>query len=105
YGEKVFKETEERVIARLLQDKEPHILSTGVEAFLSEASRSLIKEKAFSVWVEASVETIYPRVIRRDHRPQLKNSDKKATLKKYIKDFSPIYAEADFSVNCDDYAP
>lgn len=105
YGEQAFKDTEQRVITRLLTEKEPHVLSTGVEAFINPEIRELVKRDAFSVWLKASIDTIYPRVIRRDHRPQLKNSDKRQALEKYIEDYSPIYSQADFDVDCDNHSP
>lgn len=104
YGEQAFKDVEKRVIARLLDDV-PHVLSTGVGAFITPENRECIKKKGFSIWLNASFETLLPRVTRRDHRPQLAQGDKEELLKQYIKEYYPIYTQADFQINCDDQFP
>lgn len=102
YGEQAFKDVEQRVIGRLMDEK-PHVLSTGVGAFINEHNRDLIQKKGFSIWLDASVKTLLPRVERRDHRPQLEAAeDKEALLQEYVDGYYPVYAKADFRVNCDD---
>ena len=49
YGEVEFRNGEERVISRILAG-EPCVLATGGGAFMSEATRLLIKKIATSVW-------------------------------------------------------
>jgi shikimate kinase len=100
YGEEVFKDTERRVITRLLSER-PHILSTGVEAFINPETRSLIKQYSYSVWLKASLDTIYPRVAHRSHRPQLEKGNKKEILQDLINHYYPIYAQADIEIECD----
>ncbi|MBL9029929.1 MAG: shikimate kinase [Caedimonas sp.] len=101
YGEQAFKDTERRVITRLLSSERPHILSTGVEAFINPESRAVIKEKSYSVWLRASLETIYPRVAHRSHRPQLEKGDKQEILEQLINQYYPVYSEADIQIECD----
>ena len=100
YGETAFKDAERRVVNRLLSDR-PHILSTGVEAFIHPETRAIIKEKSYSVWLKASLDTIYPRVARRSHRPQLEKGNKQEILEKLIAEYYPIYNEADIQIECD----
>lgn len=102
YGVDAFMDVEKRVIKRVM-DQKPHVLSTGVGAFIDLESRALIKEKGFSIWLDASISTILPRVSRRDHRPQLEQSktDKKMILQQYIHAYTPAYQEADIKVDCD----
>ena len=105
YGEQAFRDTERRIVSRLLTEERPHILSTGVEAFIMPETRKIIKENSYSIWLKASVDTILPRVERRTHRPQLEKGDKKEILKNLIESYNPIYAEADIHIDCDDQAP
>ncbi|ARN85276.1 shikimate kinase [Candidatus Nucleicultrix amoebiphila] len=100
YGEKAFRDTERLVIKRLA-DEPPHVLSTGVEVFINPDSREIIKKKCISVWLYASLETIYPRVARRSHRPQLEHGDKHEILEDLMKQYYPIYEQADIRVDCD----
>lgn len=104
YGEQAFRDTERRIVSRLLTER-PHVLSTGVEAFIMPETRKIIKENSYSIWLKASVDTILPRVERRTHRPQLEKGDKKEILKNLIESYNPIYAEADIHIDCDDQAP
>src|SRR6202012_1148145 len=100
YGEQAFKDTERRVISRLLSER-PHILSTGVEAFIDPKTRRIIKENSYSVWLNASLDTIYPRVAHRSHRPQLEKGNKQEIFEQLIKEYYPIYVEADIQIDCD----
>lgn len=100
YGEQAFKDTERRVITRLLSER-PHILSTGVEAFINPETRQVIQEKSYTVWLIASIETIFPRVERRSHRPQLEKGNKQEILEQLISEYYPIYAQADIQIECD----
>ena len=104
YGEKAFKDAEQKVLIRLLKDA-PCVISTGVETFINETNRDLIKDHAFSIWLSASLETIIPRVTRRSHRPQLESGEKEDILKQYIRDYYPLYELADYKVNCDQRIP
>lgn len=105
YGESAFDDVERRVVSRLL-DEPPHVLSTGVGAFIVAENRNIILKKGISVWLDASVETLLPRVTRRDHRPQLdKDEDKKALLESYMHTYYPHYEKADFRINCDNQMP
>lgn len=106
YGEQAFVDVEKRIIKRLM-DEPPHVLSTGVGSFIPQECRDLIAAKGISIWLDASYETLLPRVKRRDHRPQLELEDgeKEVLLKKYIDEYYPIYAEADYRINCDNQLP
>lgn len=104
YGEKAFKDAEHRVIVRLLEDT-PHVISTGVETFVVPENQTLIKEKGFSIWLDADVDTLLPRVERRSHRPQLDQGNKKEILQRYIAAYDPIYAQSDLRVKCDACSP
>lgn len=100
YGEGAFRDTEKRVIRRLLEQP-ARIISTGVGTFSDDESRSLIKEKATSVWLYADVQDILPRITRRSHRPQLTEGEEiEETLNRLIKEYYPIYEQADIKVNC-----
>jgi shikimate kinase len=104
YGEAAFIKTEKRVIQRLL-DEPPHVLSTGVGAFINPENREVIRHKGFSVWLDAPYETLLSRVEKRSHRPQLESGDKGQALKDYLDKYNPIYAQADFRINCDHHVP
>ena len=98
YGEGEFRKGEERVISRILAG-EPCVLATGGGAFMSEATRLLIKKIATSVWLRASFEVLAKRLEKRSDRPLLQTADPQQTLKALIKKRYPIYNDADFIVD------
>jgi shikimate kinase len=99
YGEQAFIDVEKRVIQRLMGEP-PQVLSTGVGTFITSENRDVIKQRGFSIWLDAPYETLFARVVKRTHRPQLESGDKSESLKYYMERYRPIYAEADYHVNC-----
>ena len=100
YGEVEFRKGEERVISRILAG-EPCVLATGGGAFMSEATRLLIKKIATSVWLRVSFEVLAKRLEKRSDRPLLQTADPQQTLKALIEKRYPIYNDADFIVDAE----
>ena len=103
FGEDYFRDGERRVIARLIGEG-PRVIATGGGAFINEQTRTLIKEKCHSVWINADLDLLVARVSRRSHRPLLVGKDPHAVLSELSAKRGPIYALADFHV-CSDAAP
>ena len=97
HGEVAFRAGERRVIARLL-DGEPHVLATGGGAFMDADTRSLVKSRGISIWLNADLDTLVERVSRRNNRPLLKNGDARQILSRLMAARNPVYAEADITV-------
>jgi len=104
YGEAAFRDVEERVIHRLL-DQGPQVLATGGGAFMNPKTRALIAEHAVSVWLRAGLDVLVRRTRRRGGRPLLKTDDPEATLRMLMDERYPIYAEADVVIDSDDEGP
>jgi shikimate kinase len=101
FGEEAFRAGERKVLARLLREP-PHVLATGGGAFIDPGTRARIKERAISIWLKADLDLLLDRVSRKDHRPLLQNTDRRAALQKLLADREPIYGEADITVLSDD---
>lgn len=101
FGEPEFRDGERRVIARLL-DQPPHVLATGGGAFMDPRTRTLIRERAISIWLRAELPVLLERVGRRQNRPLLKRGDPKEVLERLIEQRHPVYAEADITVDTRD---
>ncbi len=97
HGEAAFRAGERRVIARLL-DGEPHVLATGGGAFMDAETRSLVKSRGISIWLNADLDTLVDRVVRRNNRPLLKGGDERQILSDLMAVRNPVYAEADIAV-------
>ncbi|MEN8236296.1 MAG: shikimate kinase [Pseudomonadota bacterium] len=104
YGEKAFHEVEHRVIKRLLSEQ-PHVLATGGSAFTLKDTHKLIKEHGISVWLKVDIETLIPRIDRRDHRPQFQNGNTRKTLEAFFEKYVPFYEKADIHVDCSKATP
>src|SRR6202008_3005848 len=65
FGESYFRDGERRVILRLLGEA-PHVLATGGGAYMDPATRTAMKEQAFTIWLKAPVEFLISRVKKRD---------------------------------------
>lgn len=98
YGETAFRDGERKVIARLLKGPR-HVLATGGGAFMDPATRALIKREGFSIWLRADIGLLMERVMKRQTRPLLKNTDPRATMERLMAERYPIYAEADLTVD------
>lgn len=103
-GERVFREGERRVIARLLCEP-VHVLATGGGAFMDPSTRAMIGRRGVSLWLRADLDVLVSRVSRRSNRPLLKQGDAGAILADLIEKRYPVYAEADLIVDSGDGSP
>jgi len=101
FGEPAFRDGERKVISRLLGES-PHVLATGGGAFIDTATHDKLKEQSVTIWLKAPLELLLARTQRRDTRPLLRTGDPRATLERLLTDRSPIYAQADFTVDSED---
>lgn len=97
YGEPEFRDLERRVMQRLLEGGSM-ILATGGGAFMNEQTRENIAEAGISVWLNAELDVLMERVLRRHDRPLLKNDDPRAVMQKLMTERYPVYATADLSI-------
>tara|TARA_B100000575_G_C23035520_1_gene596097 strand:+ start:272 stop:808 length:537 start_codon:yes stop_codon:yes gene_type:complete len=93
-GEKIFRQVEEKVLGRVL-DETAHIISTGGGSILSSKTRSAIKSKSFSIWVQCDVNIISNRIHDKEKRPLLKNKNIVDTLIKKNEERIKFYSQAD----------
>jgi shikimate kinase len=103
-GERVFRDGERRVIARLL-DQPVHVLATGGGAFMDEVTRRVIERRGVSVWLRADLDVLVSRVSRRNNRPLLKVGDTRTVLGELIERRYPVYGEANVIVESGDGSP
>ncbi len=98
HGEPIFRDLEQRVIARLLGE-EQLVLATGGGAWMQPGVRELIKARATSVWLRAELEVLTDRVSKRNHRPLLETGNKRDILEQLMEDRYPVYGLADMVVD------
>lgn len=98
FGEEAFRDGERRVLARLLDSPEPRVIATGGGAFIDTETRTLIRERSISVWLDADIEILVERTSRRDTRPLLRDGDSREILMRLAAERAPLYAKADIHV-------
>lgn len=98
FGEAEFRAGEARVMRRLLEG--PRIvLATGGGAILNPETRTLLKERAVTIWMRADLDVVVSRVQRRDTRPLLRGRDPRKALATLAEARQPIYAQSDVTVD------
>lgn len=97
YGEEEFRNLERRVILRLLTQG-PMVLATGGGAYMNEEIRQAISDNGISVWLNADIEVLIERVLRRKNRPLLNDDDPRTVMQQLMEKRSPVYAKADICV-------
>jgi shikimate kinase len=95
YGEDDFRDGERRLVARLIEDGGIRVIATGGGAYVNQATRQLLNNKAITVWLDAPVALLAERTARRpETRPMLNKGDRSQILSSLIEQRGPKYAEA-----------
>ena len=100
-GERYFRQFEEKVVERALE-RPAHIISTGGGSILSQKTRSLIKLKSCSIWVQCDVRIIENRIRNQEKRPLLKNKNIVDTLIEKNEERITFYRQADIHITNED---
>ncbi|MDI7774929.1 shikimate kinase [Asticcacaulis sp. EMRT-3] len=101
HGEAYFREGEQRVIARLLDDP-VQILATGGGAMTHAKTRDKLKDKAITLWLKTDLKVLARRIANRPHRPLLRDRDPMDVLKEHVRARYPLYEQADIIVETGD---
>jgi len=64
FGEAAFRDGERRVIARLVEESGRTVIALGGGAFVDPQTRTLLKERALSVWLQADIDTLMTATTR-----------------------------------------
>ncbi len=97
YGEPEFRALEARVVARIAEEG-PRVIGTGGGAYMNEATRALLRERAYTVWLKADLDLLMERVSKRPTRPLLQATDPRTVMRELMDRRYPVYAQADLTV-------
>jgi shikimate kinase len=98
YGEQDFRDGERRLVARLVEEGDVRVISTGGGAYVDPNTRALLNGRAITVWLDAPVEILTERTSRRDTRAELRNGDRKETLERLATEWRQLYEQAHIHV-------
>ena len=96
-GERYFRQVEEIVVAKALDDT-AHIISTGGGSILSPKTRSEIKFKSCSIWIQCDVNVIAKRILNQEKRPLLNDENILDSLTKKNEERIKFYSQADIHI-------
>jgi shikimate kinase len=100
-GEAYFRDVETAII-REVAARPSGVIATGGGALLRGENRVALKQRGVLVWLQADLETMVNRTKRRPTRPLLNVQDRRSQLAGLLAERTPMYAEADISVESTD---
>lgn len=99
YGEKKFRDVEEKIILRLIEQKDKNVIAFGGGAFQSAKVRNNVKKNATSIWLKCDLKTLTLRCSKKRNRPLLQNKDMKVVLKELNKLRADNFSKANYTFN------
>ena len=100
HGEAYFRRLEVTALRRLLGDSRSFVLATGGGIVENREAWDLLDAKATTVWLRASTEAHWSRVVRQgDPRPMAGRPAAKAELHRLLARRAPLYRQARLSVD------
>jgi shikimate kinase len=108
-GEPSFRDREAAALAELCA-RPPHVIATGGGAILRDANRHLLRQSGFVVWLKASPETVWSRLVTdpatASRRPNLTLSGGFEEVRALVAARESLYREAaDFAIPSDALSP
>jgi shikimate kinase len=104
-GEAGFRKREQGVIDELTQ-RDNVVLATGGGVVLNPDNRKHLAARGYVVYLRASVEQLFQRTSKDQHRPLLKTADPKGKLAELMQQRSALYEEiADLVLDTDGHSP
>jgi shikimate kinase len=91
-GEGGFREREAAALEGL-DDGVSRVIATGGGVVTQPRNQALLRRLGFVVWLNASEEAIWDRVLRNRNRPLLHTPDPRQTVRELLESRRPIYAE------------
>lgn len=98
YGEKYFREQENKLVKELSQ-KENMVIATGGGTLLSSDNARMLGQAGEIVCLYADSQTIYNRVKRKNDRPLLKGEDILSEIEHLLKERKKIYANIKWKID------
>lgn len=100
-GEEAFRDAEESVLARVLDESPDSVVATGGGVVLREANRSRLNDHCV-VWLRAQVGTLVERVERSRHERPLLGDDPRARLETLATERAALYLDlSDVAIDVD----
>jgi len=100
HGEDYYRKLERDVLQAVLAGQTPMVLATGGGLVTSPDTYALLKRSAITVWLRASPEDHWNRVLRQgDRRPMTDHPQAMSDLRSLLSAREPLYAAAAHTVD------
>lgn len=100
HGEDYYRRVEREVLQDVLNEGRPIVLATGGGLVASPDTFAMLRRSAVTVWLRASPEDHWNRVVRQgDRRPMADHPQAMADLRALLAAREPLYALADHTVD------
>jgi XRE family aerobic/anaerobic benzoate catabolism transcriptional regulator len=99
HGEAYYRRLEQAALEGVLAEERAYVLATGGGIVTSPEAYSLLLRRATTVWLRASAEDHWNRVVRQgDRRPMEKNPQAMVELERLIAAREPLYEKAQHTI-------
>jgi XRE family transcriptional regulator, aerobic/anaerobic benzoate catabolism transcriptional regulator len=100
HGEPYYRRIEFEALSEVIKSSEPAVIATGGGLVTDERNFTCLKQGATTVWLKASAEEHWDRVIRQgDRRPMRDHPQAMAELRTLLAERAPLYGQADHIVS------
>lgn len=94
HGEPWFREEESRMLTRLAEGDEPHVVATGGGVVLGAANRAAMRNSGLVIWLFADLATLIGRVGLAEGRPLIGRANPVASMDQLLVERYDMYADA-----------
>lgn len=102
HGEAHYRRLERETLRRVLDEHPVSVIATGGSIVMDDETFALLRSHTFTVWLEASPESHWQRVVDQgDRRPMHNRKNAKAELAGLLEERRPRYARAALSIDTD----
>jgi XRE family transcriptional regulator, aerobic/anaerobic benzoate catabolism transcriptional regulator len=99
HGESYYRKLERDVLQAVIDEGRPMVLATGGGIVTAEETYALLRESAVTVWLRATPEELWNRVVRQgDRRPMNNHPQAMSDLRALLHAREPLYASAAHAV-------
>jgi len=100
YGDEYYRRLEREALTSILAERRPMVLATGGGIVTSPQTYALLEESATMIWLRASPEDHWNRVVSQgDRRPMANHPQAMADLRRLLAEREPLYATAHHTVD------
>lgn len=102
HGEAHYRRLEREVLRKVFDEHPVSVIATGGSIVMDDDTFALLRAHATTVWLEASPESHWQRVVDQgDRRPMHNRANAKAELAALLEERRPRYAKANLAIDTD----